>query len=279
MHFIQIALVALLLSTNLGSADRRSPVVSRVHTLSIHIRNKDAYNSVYLFLRDELQLPIVYGELWRELKDGERIYSGFSAGNLVLEPCGPFPERFYTSLDFTARFYGLTFETLEPLHDGLAELDRRGITYAEPSTYTVLTDKRLCRPNLAVSVMEGKGNSNDKTSLPMLRSSLRKINGGSLGIKGVAEIVVCYVNDDDLKAWQAFLEPARTEGNDLWKLKEGPDIRLAKDHLMHVKEIVLRVESLEKGKHYLRARDLVRIANPHRVEVKPVCGINIALVE
>ena len=68
------------------------PVVSRVHTLSIHIREHETFNAVLSLFNGDLGLPMVYGRPWRPEMGEKRVYAAVTAGNINIEPCGPYTD-------------------------------------------------------------------------------------------------------------------------------------------------------------------------------------------
>lgn len=82
--------------------EKPDTIFSGLHTLSIHIQDPVNHDSVFHFLTDKLQLPVYY----HPLAFGERKYAGVFAGNLVLEPCGPYTQFNYATSDFKAIFSG-----------------------------------------------------------------------------------------------------------------------------------------------------------------------------
>ena len=104
----------MLLQTNIAQTKsslppvvhKTNPIFSGIHTLSIHVRDTITHDSVFHFLVDKLKLPVYYNPV----RYGKRKYVGLYAGNLVLEPCGPYSNFSYASDVFRAIFFGLTFE-------------------------------------------------------------------------------------------------------------------------------------------------------------------------
>ena len=83
-----------LIQTNLAQTkafeesaiSKPNPVFSSgLHTLSIHVKDSIVHDSVFHFLVEKLKLPIYYYPVGLNTK-----YAGVYAGNLVLEPCGPY---------------------------------------------------------------------------------------------------------------------------------------------------------------------------------------------
>ena len=92
-----------------------TPIISGVHTLSVHVRDTISHDSVYQFFLHKLKLPIYY----TPVKYGQTRYVGIYAGNMVLEPCGPYQNTVYATDSFRAIFYGMNFEVYKSFFIGL----------------------------------------------------------------------------------------------------------------------------------------------------------------
>jgi hypothetical protein len=260
-------------------------VVSQVHVVSVHVQDHAAFDAVFLFLRDTLKLPRVYGELSKPAQEGQRLYAGFSVGNAYLEPCGPYKNDAPFRPDQTARFHGLTFAPATPLAEAANELGRRNISHSEVMGggdlphFVYLSDVLLTGPKQAVSLWEIQ-NPNDRTNLGFLASSLQEARGGALGVQRLAEIRLGYPHKDNLAQWDNFLTPAKHEG-DRWFVGNGPVLRLVPSTDTQIESIVLKVESLEKAKTVLSQGHLLGEQTSDRIELDPakICGLRITLKE
>jgi len=108
--FIVSMLIGIIIAQNIFSQIRDHQgkinletisLFSRFHTLSIHVRDTVTHDSVFHFFVDKLNLPVYYFPV----KAGTRKYAGVYAGNLVLEPCGPYTEFEYASDSSPGRRY------------------------------------------------------------------------------------------------------------------------------------------------------------------------------
>src|ERR1700690_3283719 len=97
-----IVLLTIVLLSGWQNTDSQ-PIVSKIALLSIHVSSAAIHDSVYHLLTDKLGLSVDY----YPLTYAERRYTAVYAGNLYLEPCGPFTNFTYASKNFKAIFFGL----------------------------------------------------------------------------------------------------------------------------------------------------------------------------
>ena len=255
------ALAVVLFTGILPHAPAATPVVAQVHVISIHVQDHAAFDRVFLFLRDTLQLPSVYGELSKPGDKGQRLYSGFSVGNAYLEPCGPYASDAPFTPDRPGRFHGLTFSPGKSLAEVAKDLGDKSIPHSgilgsgDTPRFVYLTDPLLTGKFQAVSIWEIQ-NKNDRSNLNFLSSSLQEAKGGVLGVKRVQEVRVGYPDEANLAQWRSFLSACRHEG-DVWFAGDGPALRLVPAKENQLESIVLQVSSLEKAKLALAQRQLV----------------------
>ena len=140
MPSVRLSVLCVMLNICDGGHDvsGTTPIVSRLHTLSIHVRSHAIHESMLTLLRDELQLPPTY----EPVTIGKRKYAAVQVSNLVLEPCGPYPEHNYLHTNFEAMFYGLTFEPFDSAISCARHLDKRGILHSKPTVIMSITGRR-----------------------------------------------------------------------------------------------------------------------------------------
>jgi hypothetical protein len=272
-----------------GGNDRRAekpePVVGQVHVISVHVADHECFDAVFLFLRDVLRLPLVYGTLSKPNNPQERLYAGFSVGNAYLEPCGPYPSDAPFSADRPARFHGLTFSPATTLSAGEGELNRRKIEHSgiygsgTMPKFLYISDASLTGKLLAVSLWEVL-DKQDRVNLGFLSSSLQQAKGGTLGVRCIEEVRIGFPDKDDLEAWHNFLKPARREGS-VWHVGNGPALRFIPADEARIDSIVLKVGSLAKAKSALHQQNPVGKQTPDglEVDVTKACGLRIVLKE
>jgi len=226
-----------------------TPVVSWLHTQSIHVRSHAIHDSLHELLAETLQLPRTY----EPVQYGDKKYVAVWAGNIALEPCGPYPPGDYLSTDFEAMFYGLTFAFAESAVASAAALDERGIGHAEPTDVVRIEDEDLKAPNVYVGI----GYGDDPEGVREPRALLEARKGGPLGLLRVDEIRVGYSDEANLRKWTAFLQPHPRVGERAFRVADGPVLRFVENDVKQVLGITLKVRSVEKAAAFLREQGLL----------------------
>jgi len=218
------------------------PVVSRLHTVSIRTSDDRDYESVLRLLRDELQLPLIYGPS----KYGANTYTGFWVGNAYLEPTGHRSDRPQTP---PVHFHGLTFNPYSTAKSSSLELGQRGITHKEPSSWTPSDGQAdlvfvevtgLAADNLGFSVMEEADAEKANAERQANTGRLEAAGGGPLGVVGIQEVVVGDT-PDRLEKWRRLREPPSAALQGAWNPGSGPLIRLTEDETPGIKAVTIRV--------------------------------------
>ncbi len=226
-----------------------APVISRIAVLSIHIRDTIVHDYIYHFLTEKLGLPVEYYPLtWMDRK-----YAGIFAGNMYLEPCGPYSNFSYASPDFRAIFFGLNCETDRSLSSLAEDLTRRNIGISRDETIQV-TDTAFIKQNIYFSVAAGPGRI--VTHEDSLRTVLYRNTRNSLGIERIKEIMVCYPDKSALDKWELLMKPSILSHDSLWVVNEDQSVRFVKSTIREVKAIVFKVISVEKAKKWLTENNL-----------------------
>ena len=243
----------IVLLTGCQIEQNTTPIFTKIHTVSIHVKDHTVHEAVYCFLKDDLQLPVVYTPVMY----GERKYAGLWAGNVVLEPCGPYSNMTYAAPDFTAIFCGITFESYQSSKQSAIQLDQRGIIHAPPYAFVVISDPNLCGQNLIVSIMDNPGREKEQIKHDTLTVRLRNDPKNPLGIQYVEEVQVGYTNQQNLNKWKNFLSPIRPFDQNQWHLGKGPSIRLVKSEIKEIPALVFKVASLKLAARYLESRSIM----------------------
>lgn len=283
MRRVWLVLMMACCFTRVGlSAPVAKPVISQVHVISIHVPDHAAFDAVFLWLRDVIQLPRVYGEPSKPGNKEERLYAGFSVGNAYLEPCGPYSSDAPFSPDRPARFHGLTCSPATSLPADVKEMERRGISNTGLSggggrfRFTHLSDASMSGSLLSVGLWEIE-DKNDRVNLGFVSSLLQEAKGGALGVKRIEEVRVGHSGKASLEQWANFLAPATREG-DAWVVGNGPVLRLVPSTENRIESIVLKVESIEKAKAVLVARNLVGKQTSDGVELDPAKAFGLRII-
>jgi hypothetical protein len=224
-----------------------NPIISTLHTLSIHVRDTITHDSIFHFFADKLNLPVYY----YPVKYGQCKYAGLFAGNIILEPCGPYSNYDYSTDNFRAIFFGLTYEPYSTLALSAAELSKREIQFKIDATFIYLTDTILCKQNITISIMDKADKIKDRERIDSLKNLMESDSADELGIEYVKEIRIGYTDEPDLQKWKTLIKPAVLENHKLWTGNNLPEIHFIKSRIKEVKGIVFKVKSLEKAKIYL----------------------------
>ncbi len=260
-------------------------VVSQAQVVSVHVRNQATFDTVFIFFKDVLQLPLVYGELSKPGDDTRTFFAGFSVGNAYIEPCGPYQNDAPYHPNQPARFHGITFCPATSITDAVKELGRRNLAYSGPfgggqmPWFVYLSDPALTGKLLAASIWEIQ-NKEDHANLPYLSAVLKDAKGGALGVKRMAEVRIGYMDSTHAIRWRGFLHPARQEG-DRWIVGNGPKLRFVPSPKLQIESILLEVGSLKKVKAVLASKNLLGQPTSNVLELDPAktWGLRIHLQE
>ena len=269
----------IILSQN-NLAQKKSvhePVISGLHTLSIHVMDTVTHDSVYHFLVDKLKLPVYY----YPVTYGARKYVGAYAGNLVLEPCGPYSDYRYASNDFRAVFFGLTFEPFKTLSQASNELTGRRINCQAEGNFIIFSDSALCGDNIVISFMDDVNKVNGKNrKIDSLKIDMAADTENELGIEYVSEIVIGYRDNEGLEKWNELISPAELK-NSIWKVSDLLDFHIVKSNIREVQSITFKVRSLEKARLYLMKNNLAGSFTDNKIglDQSKAFGLSIYLSE
>jgi catechol 2,3-dioxygenase-like lactoylglutathione lyase family enzyme len=245
---------------------------------------------LYRFFRDTLGLPEVY-----PFRDYGEFASGVvSVGNVLFEVVTwkvPAGERLPTE------FKGIALEPSARLAATMAQLAAYGVDYQKPDS-VLTTDSTGTRATAYVNIpLDGPAglppvgasvfiNDNLGRSRPAERrragaEELERRAGGALGATAVVELVI-GVDDPDAAAarWRRLLGDRQQESANVVTWPVGPALRFVRASPEGIREMVMRVRSLERARHFLEARRML-VAEDGRVLIKPdaVDGLRIRLVE
>lgn len=241
------------------------PIFSGLHTLSIHVRDTITHNSVYHFLVDKLKLPVYY----YPVASGNRKYAGVYAGNMILEPCGPYTEYLYASSSAKALFFGLTFEPFESLTLAAKGLSDRNIDHkVMDREYIYFTDSSLCRDNITITLMDDGGKTVGKNrKIDSLKYAMAGDTQNELGIEYLKEIRIGYKGDANLQKWKELISPAELKENKIWEESKLLQFYFIKSEIKEVQSITFKVRSIEKAKGYLSKNNLIGSFIDNKIEL------------
>lgn len=246
---------------------------------------------LYAFFTEVLELPVA----WPLVSPRAGVTTGgVSFGNVNVEAI-----RFPEQTDEGPRLLGLALEPAG-LGETLAELDRREITYGEPrplisatpngSRTTLWTNVTLLQFSDAESPAVGRlhvfiseyspNYVNVDQRRARLQSQLHDRGGGPLGIVAVKEVVI-GVSDFEAsrRLWRRLLGSESSPG--LWRVGDGPALRLARATADELQALVVAVTSLSRSTSFLRERGLLGSESTNSATIDParIGGLDIRLVE
>ncbi len=220
-----------------------TPIISGVHTLSVHVRDTISQDSVYQFFVNKLILPIYYTPVMY----GQKKYAGIYAGNMVLEPCGPYHNIDYATDDFRAIFYGLNFEVYKSLSSSEQALNERGIKHQVNKGSIYVRDSILCNENVFTALYE----VSDKEERDSLQNTLITVIRNKPGIEYIKEIIIGYKEEVNFLKWKEYLYPLEFSKNDVCQINDSLQIHFTRGNINEVLGITFKVKSLVVAKQYL----------------------------
>ena len=233
--------------------------ISGVHTLSIHVRDTLTHDSVYQLFHNKLKLPIYYSPV----KIGQRKYVGLYAGNMVLEPCGPYQNIDYANDNFKSIFYGLNLEVGKSLESVEQILSDRGIRQQVNKGSIYVRDSILSNENIFV----GLYNITDKEKRDSLANFLLKNPVSNPGIEYIKEIDIGYKGEINLLKWKELLDPLEIGENGTCQINDFLQLYFIKGEINEVKGITFKVGSIEKSQQYLMEIDLLSSTSDHKIQL------------
>ncbi len=257
------------------AAGAQSPVVSTLHTVSIHVDSIETYNALFHLLSAAFQWPVVYGKPLSAGQKDRRNCAGIWAGNLRLEICGPYPKEFELQ-EAPARLHGLTFRPRETAQNSAEELDRRSIrrrpvaTWGTPDSplgFVVFDDREINAPLFSVSIMESVKRQGELTGHHRAHRTLTENRGGPLRLKRVRELRVFWPDRAALEKWRRLFD---IEGES-WSGGGGPALRFVPGAKLGIEAAVLEVESPDESARVLRGLGLPAVRNKEWVECDAHC--------
>ena len=214
--------------------------ITGMHTLSIHTRDTNTVVSIYRFLKEKLKLPVYY----TPVTIGARKYAGIYAGNMVLEPCGPYENRHYATDEFRAIFFGVNLSVNDPLNYFDQLLNELNISHQVNQGSIYILDSLLSLENIFTALYE-IGDKNKRDSLRNLLASTSR----SPGIQYISEIEIGYQGEENIRRWKEYLSPLEFE-DDVCRVNDSLRIRFERDRINEVRSITFKVKSLNRARQY-----------------------------
>jgi hypothetical protein len=267
--------------------ERTAPPVKRIDHIMIR---SDVPGKLYAFFTETLQLPVA----WPLARRGAVTSGGVGFGNTSVEAI-----QFPGQKPSHAQLVGFGFEP-SPLSDCLAELDRRGITYGEPRPFVVTEQdgtKKTLFTNVTLRQFSDAERPADATMhiflseynpsyvnvdqrRKRLRRELRENQGGPLGVQAVNEVIIKVTDfESAARLWTTLLGRPTAPG--LWRIGDGPAIRIVQAGENQLQGLVFSVSSLRQAKAFLRHKGLLGAVSEEvvTIDAAKLLGLNIRLVE
>jgi len=268
---LQLLAVSIALACGQG-ADRPSaasalaPDVAVVRQVDHVLLEASQAQAVFALATQTFELPVA----WPFTDYGGFASGGVSLGNVNLEVLSA----------SSARLRGLALEP-QVLERALSALDERGVRSGRPSPFraedasgeprtlwTTVALPSVSSDALEVFLCEYADDPAPKRAA--WNAQLRERGGGPLGVVAL-DAVVCRATDLSAarKRWEQILGACSTAVNGQdhastsrfeWRLGSGPAFQLVAGEKDELAELVLRVESLERARTFLAARDLLGAA-------------------
>jgi hypothetical protein len=289
MRRIHAAVIAIFLCI-FGSeirAQRTTPVIRQVDHILIESGDPKA---LFSFFADMLQLPVA----WPVSENQGYVTGGVGAGNVNLE-LFRYADTKGASIPRNpqARYSGLAFEPY-PLADALRRLQSVGMPYTPPEptismlpngkqgiAWTTVGLPSVAKPSMSIFLYEySPVFLKVDVRRKQLGNRLTLNKGGPLGLLATSEIIITATNlNQDRELWGRLLGKTTESGN--WRAFAGPAIRLAAGDQNRIWEIILKVESLDRARDFLKQNRLLGSASGNRVSVNPskIQGLRISLTE
>ncbi|MBA7535487.1 hypothetical protein ES705_27743 [subsurface metagenome] len=246
-----------------------APIISGVHTLSVHVRDTISHDSVYQFLVHKLMLPVYY----TPEKYGQRKYAGVYAGNMVLEPCGPYPNIDYAIDNFRSIFFGMNFEVYKSLASSEQALNNRDIKHQINKNSIYVRDSILCNENVFTALYEVR----DKKKRDLLRNTLITNVKNKPGIEYIKEIFIGYKEEVNFLKWKEFLYPLEFGKNDVCQINDSLQIHFTRGNINEVKGITFKVKSLVEAKQYLVKNKLFTTASDKKIKLNQTQSFGLSI--
>jgi hypothetical protein len=267
---------------------RKRPIVRQADHLQI-----ESADPKFLFdlFTGTLQLPIA----WPFVENEKYSSGGFGTGNFMVQVFRSGDTAISTVPAKAARYAGLALEPYS-LTECLGELDSRGIAHGAPQPYiSTRPDKSqgTLWTTAVLTSLTGNGTNillyeyspvflNVHVRRNQLAGQMVLRKGGPLGVLSVGEIVIASTESGrDASIWQRLFDPVQPVAPGLWKVGNGPAIRLVPGSSTRIERMTLAVDSLEQARTFLRQEKMLGVGGADQLAIDParVQGLSIRLIE
>lgn len=261
------------------------PVVRRVDHVVVPVEDPD---SLYALFTDTLGLP----GLWPVVDLGPFRSGAVALGNAWLEIVADgqaISKHFEPRLPAAIR--GIALEATTGSEPACAMLDARGLGHAGPETLIGRRPNGSTGPLVTTVVVDGLVADAAavylcELGLPLPAAAVQAVSeragGGALGVIGVEEVQI-GVGDSTatIALWQRLLDPIAAEKPGVWRIGDGPAVRVKQAPINGVAGLTVRVRSLDAARTALRERSLLGPVRRHGcgVHYAATHGLDVWLVE
>ncbi len=283
MHRLTATIAVLLIMLGTGlHAQRITPVVRQVDHVLVECADPEKTFSLFA---DTLQLPVA----WPMNRNQNYITGGIGAGSVNIE----FFAYAGAAAPKSTRYYGIAFEPY-PLADALRRLQSLSIQYGKPESvvstlpngstgvaWTTVALPSLSRPGMSIFLYEYSPSFlKVDVRRKQMGNRLTLNHGGPLGLQSVDEIIIgSTALKKDQESWTLTVgKPTPTGGI---RPINGPTLRIVQDDKDQIRELVFKVESLERAKAFLTKSQLLGSISGRRIFLAPskVQGLRISLTD
>ncbi|HWQ93846.1 MAG TPA: hypothetical protein VN673_19440 [Clostridia bacterium] len=257
-------------------AQTHETLLSRVSVLTIHVSDTNIHDRVFHFLTDVLDLPVDY---YPEML-GERRYAAVYAGNMFIEPCGPYSNMRYPRKGFKALFFGLNCNSDKSSSGITTDLQRLNIAHTADSETFRIHDASLAE-GIYLAIKSSAQKTRSEAKEVSLQSAMVANSRKGVGFEYVKEIWLGYTGSSDLNAWKQFLGASGRVNDTLWKLSKNQSLRFVRSEFKGVLGIVCKVQSMENAEKYLKEKKSLGRTIDGKIEIDQAqtCGLSILLTE
>jgi hypothetical protein len=206
-----------------------------------------------------------------------------SAGNVNLEVLAPLEEAPAAG----ARLRGIAFEPA-PLDEALGELDARGLAHSNPIPYLApaAADAEplwnwVHFPHWGDSLVFLCAYRPDIYTKDLRRAALDACRGGRLGLVSVTEVTVGAARlGEAIERWETLLAPAPSPEPGVWRVGDGPSIRLVPYERDTLLGLTFGVTSMERARRVIEdaGLDVVGGGRGLAISGELVGGLDIRMV-
>jgi hypothetical protein len=285
-----VALAATVVCGPMQGQESSAPPVQYID--HIMIRSDDP-GELFALFSQTLQLPIA----WPLADRGGVVSGGVGFGNVNIEAI-KFPGQINDPTP--THLVGFALKPFS-LDESLRELDRRGITYGAPRPFVSVRPngtRTTFFTNVTLNQFSDADRPGDATlhvflseynpvyvdavaRRSRLRTELAAKRGGPLGIVRVQEVIIGSV---DLRGanhtWKMLVAPAPPAAVNLWRIGDGPAVRLVQAERNMIQGLVLAVADLPKARNFLVENGLLGASSETELVVAPskIRGLNLRLI-